>query len=457
MNSISRDSIEAFPQRDALKSFTEISEQDLYLFYSFDLTNSTEFKSKESSRWPEVFNKFYELIELQFKDENKSVHLWKYNGDEVLFYEKIRRASRLFEAPEIALKTLTNVVASLHEIFKELPEIKRISIKGIVWIAPVAKIPKTSIKKAASEVETNYVIYIAAEEQSLTKDFIGPDIDTGFRLGKYVEKGNLAVSAELAYILSYVNPESGIDKSAEIGKYKIISYEVLKGVWGGRAYPIIWYSKDWNSLAGIFEYDDHLSSKLIERIKEKKFEPIDILGKILKSANRDYIQNHYLGIIERDKGSTTLEKEDATRVISSRLSEVHCVAVVIFNDKVLLAKRVATKRRLPGIWEFGCAQLKFGKSIEECMMVDYKEDFGIEINPSPLRPISTYQITNDDGSIIPGIIFAAVSNSEKLREDSNKKHSEIKWFSNSDIRSLGDQIMVPEAKECIRLAFEAFR
>ena len=67
-----------------------------------------------------------------------------------------------------------------------------------------------------------------------TEDFLGPDIDTGFRIGKCTQPGMLVVSVEMAELLS----EAPGDVNPMIGK--IVGWEELKGVWNDKRYPVIW-------------------------------------------------------------------------------------------------------------------------------------------------------------------------------------------------------------------------
>jgi hypothetical protein len=65
------------------------------------------------------------------------------------------------------------------------------------------------------------------------KDYLGPDIDAGFRISKYTHPGFVIASHNLAYFL-------GLHKSTHQIKGKIVGWEDLKGVWDTTPYPIIW-------------------------------------------------------------------------------------------------------------------------------------------------------------------------------------------------------------------------
>jgi len=72
-------------------------QKGFFVFYSFDLVNSTQYKSVNNSTWPTVINKFYEVVETSLKLKNRmsNVKLWKYIGDEILLYQEITTAENL--------------------------------------------------------------------------------------------------------------------------------------------------------------------------------------------------------------------------------------------------------------------------------------------------------------------------------------------------------------------------
>jgi hypothetical protein len=82
----------------------------------------------------------------------------------------------------------------------------------------------------------------------MRRDFLGPEIDAGFRISKFALRRRLVVSAELSCLLFRERAAyTGIEK-----QLKIVSFQILKGVWTGRHYPIVWYERDWPNIAKTF-------------------------------------------------------------------------------------------------------------------------------------------------------------------------------------------------------------
>lgn len=64
-------------------------------------------------------------------------------------------------------------------------------------------------------------------------DFIGPDIDIGFRIAKASRPGRMAVSMDLSDILAQ-------SEDLEPFAFHWVGWDVFKGVFSDRPYPIIW-------------------------------------------------------------------------------------------------------------------------------------------------------------------------------------------------------------------------
>ena len=85
--------------------------EGIYLFLSFDLANATEYKIR-NYKWHDTFNKFYNHITKEIIDENsliKNAKIWKFIGDEVLFYLKITDKVELFKTLPYVYKIVKNI------------------------------------------------------------------------------------------------------------------------------------------------------------------------------------------------------------------------------------------------------------------------------------------------------------------------------------------------------------
>ncbi|WP_235699275.1 hypothetical protein [Clostridioides difficile] len=107
-----------------------------------------------------------------------------------------------------------------------------ISLKGAAWIAIVSRNPNFNALENNEQYENISAMYDLSNNYKIF-EFLGNDIDAGFRISKQTCPERLVLSFELAYILSR--------KTDILSKLHIITYKKLKGIWKDKLYPIIWY------------------------------------------------------------------------------------------------------------------------------------------------------------------------------------------------------------------------
>lgn len=419
----------------------------LYLFISFDLVNSTEYKSKYPNKWPEIFSEFYSIVEQEckYKFDNADVNIWKYVGDEILLYIFINDKEVLYNSlsyiDEILSTSITKVKAFSDDLNKDMtPYINKVelSIKSTVWIANLIDNTKDNIDCK------NVIIY---PKDTTSKDFLGNYIDTGFRISKFVTSGHIVISAELAYLL--INMQKPYDSNLISDNLKIVGYEYLKGIWNEKAYPIIWYCKDWKNIK--FKYDEHINSKIIENIKYNKVDNISEIESISKQVEKNDEFYKLVTLLNEISDKKPLEKK------MHPLVELHIAAVVINkkNNKIFIAKRSEKKDRLQNIWEFGCFQLSTNKTFEEELKNGYKKEFNIELSYADCdNPIGTFIVKDTS---IQGIIFYAETEcDENCCQLINSKHTEYKWISKEEVDTVKDDEIVDKGKERIKKVFSIY-
>lgn len=434
----------------------------VYLFFSFDLVNSTIFKS--SNIWQEVFKRFYELIETMLKKEFKEIRLWKYIGDEVLLFLKVTNFDQLYKCAPVCSKVVREVI---QQLYKDYPDSKKIIfIKSTIWMADVTfQNPKVPTGASPVEEKAKNIVFFVGNSPSwmdgLQVDFLGPDIDLGFRLSKFAQKSKVLISANLAYILNRkkgdIESYEREDRMVIDDSYKIISYEILKGIWNNRRYPIIWYGDSWSKEE--YDYDEHIESPLVMNVVNNKYQDINKIGKIISDLNKTKELEDIMQDIENSKAEER-NREVTYNVPEERLAEIHCAVVCLDNkNRVLLARRSEKKKRLANLWEFGCGQLTINQSIKKCLEENYKKDFNADldfIEKDPL-PVKTYNVfIDEEDRVVPGILFVAeILNVDNLTLN-EKNHSEIRWVEKDKISRIDPEDCVPDFHDTIEKAFRIY-
>lgn len=197
------------------------------LFLSVDCVGSTRYKAETSKEngpiWVSIFEKFYEnfptLMRQQVAEEFQSqraplVSVWKFLGDEIVFVVLPRSAEDL-----ILLSRALFAAIAIYEsaTFERFP----LRLKGTAWIAAF---PEPNIEISVPDDHHR--------RRVSQRDYIGPDIDLGFRLAKFATPSAVVASLRLAgTMLSAAN--------ADLVDFQLAGEEPLKGILGDRPYPII--------------------------------------------------------------------------------------------------------------------------------------------------------------------------------------------------------------------------
>lgn len=226
-----------FTARIDAKTFDELVRPKLRLFLSVDIVGSSDFKYQQTTGpgpgWVFPFLNFY-LNFPQFLDaavlaeaargtKKKSSALekpplWKALGDELIFVVELK------ERHEAALY-LRAFRQALQEAAANWPESQgRIQFKGTAWLAGF---PLGNAEVPVAE---------SPERMAPLPDFVGPQIDAGFRLKEHATPRKFVLSADLAYLLVVVG---GHDLELFFD-----GDQPLKGIMRGKPYPLIWLDAD---------------------------------------------------------------------------------------------------------------------------------------------------------------------------------------------------------------------
>ena len=208
----------------------------LRLFMSVDLIGSTAFKSRPAKdprekvpQWAKVFTEFlngfplrleqaYQHLPASLKTDERA-RIWKFVGDEILFQVELKRHE----------EALAHIVAMKRAALeydddltrKELP----LGVKCCGWVAgfPVAN--------------TEVSVPVADADGARVTDYLGPDVDLGFRIARYASDRMFPVSVKLAMLLVHARTTC---KGVNDQVFYLHATGELKGILGGRRYPILY-------------------------------------------------------------------------------------------------------------------------------------------------------------------------------------------------------------------------
>lgn len=478
MDNVKKDLLEEIVEENPVLNSDDnsSSEDDIYAFVSLDLTNSTKFKNEQPNLWKKVIAAFYDMV-FEFYGINQyqsllknlpdevNVEFWKFVGDEVLLYINVYDCKELYdivratdEAIQRAMSQISTKIALYYNCQKNCSEYSNacgcpfcqkdisycnvekilensLGVKATVWLAICGREDKNRNIIHSTSSATNDLF------QNEMFDFLGPEIDEGFRIAKYAVKNRIIVSPFLANALYSSSNDKDFPIIAE-KNFKIVSYQRLKGIWHDRLFPIVMYFPSLKNIHEYLEYDE-IELSTYSEIRISGFEgercKITYLSKIFEDVHLEKEANEII---------CRLKNENYKRIdkkLTTPLIELH-VACAIFDKEGLLMIHQHKKRG----WEFGCIHIvPVTTTWKEAITEGYNKKYGLNISvPDNPIPIATYTYQKYGNTTALGIIVLG----NFLNSD---KENDFKPMNSSQIQELGGE-MVEDFKLNAQKAFDTY-
>ena len=472
------------------------------LFFSFDIVNSTMYKEL-TGNWPLVMRSLLSdiITRVHRIDVLFTSYLWRVIGDEIVFVLPVQNEFALTEAVEAIFEVTQKITISLNsgkffdtlvdqtiqqQEINILKSQNTLSVKAAAWTAVVNN-------KLDSPFDNVAIDYLADEHNHHNiSEFLGKDIDTGFRLKQYTQDRRLCISVELAYLL---------DRASRKMHLHIMDYVRLKGVWNEALYPIIWYynagivKKCQREMLGhgvavkfinSFRYDETDNNEIVKKYllrNQNNRKNGAKGGKLLECNNYELAANMYcadtaLTKIVRDrkllpKIQYIISQLNGTQIITQIAPyayplALHCAVVCcdVENRKVLIARRGQDHYTNPGRWEFGCAKANEKESLVDSIKDHYRKAFGVEIElvmnkerqeQQPI-PIAVYELPKTIDNIPKGIIFVArvMNKVEPAHFRAENEHDKIAWIGMDEIDNYEKEEVVRDFHSTLHIIFSNF-
>jgi hypothetical protein len=242
----------ATPRRVFPPEFPEGLKPRLRLFLSVDLVGSTSYKQSRQVWSPEILN-FYRNFDyaLQaryraFSEGHKTAlpapEFWKSNGDELLYVCELQNLSHAHAVMHLWLGALNDYRAMGGAGDKTM------DVKSTAWIglfpAPNAEVffrrgalpPVTDPgDPMLAQAEIREEWYANPNNPAITRDFVGPSMDTGFRLTSWATPRRMIISVDLAFVLT-----GAYTRGVGPLRLHFSGKDKLKDIIGNQPYPTIW-------------------------------------------------------------------------------------------------------------------------------------------------------------------------------------------------------------------------
>lgn len=419
------------------------STDKLFLFVSFDLCNSTQLKTDEKD--------WFKIIEILLSQNFQAMNFWKFNGDEVIFRAEVNNLDYICGIIERTYKRL-------QELRQKISSIRsNVSIKATIWIAKA----DSDLNKKSNNCKFNFNGIV---------EFVGKNIDEGFRLTKCSSAQKIVIDPKIIYLfLDAITVKNAagpvVDKTSKFNKSILIDSQqttdiinkikeilkkthyigstICKGIWNEKPYPIYWY---YNQITYGIKYNEFFNG---EHIWNKNFEALETndyykIKEIFEAVNRE---NEYLEI----RNSIQLDGV-ITQTFENQPNLYYMVACVNpVSNKVMIAHRSNTRQHLKHVWDFGNVKYQ-NTNVVNTIRQEYKNTFGIDIeliiDPirngiKPFGYCTIYRNCRPHNSLL---CFAVIKNepgnsdekltkkiNEHLSKNKNKRYEEVKFVSEKEV------------------------
>lgn len=431
--------------------------RQLMLFVSIDIVESTRLKQKYMNEWPNIINILLsqKLFGMQF---------WKFNGDEVLYKRNIASIDYICRI----IERLYQHMGVIEELISQTTSInEKISVKSTIWLATTDN----------NVNEYKYNFQLNTENESI--DYVGKNIDEGFRLTKYTSIRKIAIDPKIVYILMRIykrinaidsdslivvdplvdNIINGIKEekhnindmiNSMLMRTHLMGYATFKGVWGNRPYPVFWYFYNANTDITYNEYfnGQHLweHKDSIKVILDNIDIYIDELRTVFTQVN---INDEIMDICKQ----LSLFKPVPLSPVGKANLYYMVACIEPQSHTVMIAQRSAKRVHLKNVWDFG--NVKYQKlTIRDVIESEYKNTFGIDIsvvadpdrdnNVKPYGCCTIYRNCSPHNGILCFAVIRHNNSAEDLEKEINAyvsardKYSKVKFVTAEDVANFSE-------------------
>lgn len=301
----------------------EIPAYRVRVFLSVDLVGSTAYKANlKSTVWIRTFRTFYTQFlntyrstYIEYCEEHRECipfkekipKLWKTIGDEAVFVNKVESLFQLFAY----VHAFDNALRLYKSLLEANDATATLGVKANGWLASFPW-PNQTVAMDDSESDGfEDALPDESDEAGADSDpdryeFLGPGIDSGFRIATNSSAGFFTLSPALAYALCRANTNRDYSKFKFDLEYRGVN--PLKGVLSGESYPIVGLNTERNEgrvrlrkLQNILEgvaatSDAQMIEYLEEFIKFHNIEmpPLELNGVESKVVVPDFYTNSFI-------------------------------------------------------------------------------------------------------------------------------------------------------------------
>jgi hypothetical protein len=231
--------------------------QHLRVFFSADLVSGTAYKVKHpttlinGAQWPDRFHDVFAAFPVDLATKVRAAQredprlptvlapprVWKFNGDEILLRDHVYLTS---EGGDQHFAMVVQAFTGLVQEYDRRLRKDGMGMRGTVWTAGFPLRNRILRIRQGRDIPTivtddspppDFITGHLDGAGLSVLDFIGPDMDLGFRIAAYTPPARVSCSLDVAWLLSQDADASGVYH---------VGWRRMKGVADGAPYPLLW-------------------------------------------------------------------------------------------------------------------------------------------------------------------------------------------------------------------------
>jgi len=271
------------------------------LFLSVDLAGSTAYKYNKEAEgenplaWVKAFEEFYRIFPETLEESYRSAakeprqlaaeeitagcpQFWKRVGDEILFCCRIYSLCHLGLCLDAFIRTLQEYASRVKA--------NNLSVKGNAWVASFP-LPNV-VFRLENEQESDYLLDERAEREVDARphlfDFLGKEIDAGFRIAVNSSPDEMTVSPALAYLLCEAVGLKSVTRYSRPIRLK--EMQAFKGVAENEPYPVL-----------VLDAGCDAAKKQLKQLERRLLAiPDQADNEILRRYLKEYLKEHQIQV-----------------------------------------------------------------------------------------------------------------------------------------------------------------
>lgn len=135
----------------------------------------------------------------------------------------------------------------------------------------------------------------------------------------------------------------------------------------------------------------------------------------------------------------TKTQHDSETLAEGRQVFTACAFLYKIEDgqpHVFLAKRAATKKFLPGVYELPGGHVDYGEELQDGLRREIREEMGVEVVVGDVVDVFTYTNNIKKCQSVEVVYFATLTSPESAITLHHEDHSEYVWVAEADVLPL---------------------